>query len=207
MVKKASKKIWLLRRMRSLGVDQYTVAAYWKSEGICHLEYCSPVWSSALTKQQQQQLARVHRRAVAAISGIYAVGEEFEEICSRLGLEADLGRRRLRLAQRFAERTKQTRATRTCSCAWKTHPTHAAEAGSGGSRPAAPRDTCSRPFLTASLLSTQRNCTLEPIIVALHYCTAFNCNIVIKYKESALYIFPCNMVQYVALHFNMFVLR
>ena len=88
-------------------MDKYTVAAYWKGEGLCHLEYCSPVWSSALTKQQQQQLARVHRRAVAAISGIYAVGEEFEEICSRLGLEADLGRRRLRLAQRFAERTAE----------------------------------------------------------------------------------------------------
>ena len=105
MVKKASKKIWLLRRMRSLGVDENTVPAYWKAEGICHLEYCSPVWSSALTKQQQQQLARVHRRAVAAISGTYARGQEFEEICSRLGLEADLGRRQLRLAQRFAERT------------------------------------------------------------------------------------------------------
>ena len=107
MVKKASKKIWLLRRMRNLGVDEYTVAAYWKGEGLCHLEYCSPVWSSALTKQQQQDLARVHRRAVAAISGTYARGEEFEEICSRLGLEADLGRRRLRLAQRFAERTAE----------------------------------------------------------------------------------------------------
>ena len=61
----------------------------------------------ALTKQQQQQLARVHRRAVAAISGTYARGEEFEEICSRLGLEADLGQRRLRLAQRFARRTAE----------------------------------------------------------------------------------------------------
>ena len=57
-VKKASRKIWLLRRMRNLGVDENTIAAYWKTEGVCHLEYCSPVYSSALTKQQQQDLAR-----------------------------------------------------------------------------------------------------------------------------------------------------
>ena len=68
------------------------------------MEYCSPVYNSALTKQQQQVLARVHRRAVAAITGTYVWGEEFKEICSRLGLEADLGQRRLRLAQRFAKR-------------------------------------------------------------------------------------------------------
>ena len=71
-----------------------------------HLEYCSPVYSSALTKQQQQDLARVHRCVVAAITGTYARGEEFEEICSRLGLEADLGQRRLRLAERFAKRVR-----------------------------------------------------------------------------------------------------
>ena len=45
MVKKASRKIWLLRRMRQLGVDQLTIASYWKSEGMCHLEYCSPVYT------------------------------------------------------------------------------------------------------------------------------------------------------------------
>ena len=105
MVMKASRKIWLLRRMRQLGVDQLTVASYWKAEGLCHLEYCSPVYSGALTKQQQRDLARVHRRAVAAITGFHTRGEEFVESCRRLGLEEDLGQRRLRLAQKFAERT------------------------------------------------------------------------------------------------------
>ena len=105
MVKKASKKIWLLRRMRNLDVDEKTIAKYWKSEGLCHLEYCSPVYSSALTKKQEQDLARVHRRAVAAITGTHTRGEEFAVICDRLGLESDLSQRRLRLAQSFAKRT------------------------------------------------------------------------------------------------------
>ena len=49
----------------------------------------------------------MHRRTMAAISGTYVRGEELEEICSLLGLEADLGQRRLRLAQRFAKQTAE----------------------------------------------------------------------------------------------------
>ena len=107
MVKKASKKIWLLRRMRQMGVDQRTIATYWKSEGLCHLEYCSPVYSGALTKQQERDLARVHRRAVTAITGVHSRGEEFVETCQRLGLEDDLSQRRIRLARIFARRTAE----------------------------------------------------------------------------------------------------
>ena len=91
--------------MRNLGVDEKTVTRYWKSEGLCHLEYCSPVYSAALTKKQEQDLARVNRRAVAAITGTHTSGEEFFTICDRLGLESDLSQRRLRLAQAFAKRT------------------------------------------------------------------------------------------------------
>ena len=107
MVKKGSKKIWMLRRMRQLGVDQRTIASYWKAEGLCHLEYCSPVYSGALTKQQERDLARVHRRAVAAITGRHCRGEEFVTACRRLGLEDDLSQRRLRLARDFAKRTAE----------------------------------------------------------------------------------------------------
>ena len=105
MVKKGSKKIWMLRRMRQMGVDQRTIASYWKAEGLCHLEYCSPVYSGALTVQQERDLARVHRRAVAAITGRHCRGEEFVAACSSLGLEDDLSQRRLRLARDFAKRT------------------------------------------------------------------------------------------------------
>ena len=87
--------------MRNLGVDENTVAAYWMAEGICYLKYCSPVQSSALTRQQQQQdLSKVDRRAVAAMTSTYDGGKEFKEIFSCLGLEPGLGQRRFRLAQR-----------------------------------------------------------------------------------------------------------
>ena len=82
-------------------------ASYWKAEGICHLEYCNPVYTGALTQLQQRDLARVHRRAVAAITGRHTRGEEFVENCQRLGLEDDLSQRRLRLAEKFAKRTAE----------------------------------------------------------------------------------------------------
>ena len=65
MTTKASRKIWLLRRMKQLGVDEATITEYWRSEGLVHLEFCAPVWSGGISRQQAQALSRVHRRAVA----------------------------------------------------------------------------------------------------------------------------------------------
>ena len=48
----ATRTIWVLRRMRALGVDQATLVAYWKAEGRVHLELACPVWHSGLTTQQ-----------------------------------------------------------------------------------------------------------------------------------------------------------
>ena len=63
------------------------------------MEYCSPVYSGGLTKQQERDLARVHLRSVAAICGRHCRGEDFVTTCRRLGLEDDLSQRRLRLAR------------------------------------------------------------------------------------------------------------
>jgi hypothetical protein len=103
MTTKASKKLWLLRRMKQLGVDETTITTYWKSEGRCHLEFGVPVWNGAITRGQQRDLQRVQRRAVAAITGCGR--EDYTASCRRLGLEPDLGQRRLRLCRTFARRT------------------------------------------------------------------------------------------------------
>ena len=105
MVKKASKRIWLLRRMKKLGVDEQTMTNYWRSEGLVHLEAASAVWTGGITRAQQGDLSRVQRRAVAALTGRHTRGEEYAGICARLGLESDLVARRRRLATTFARRT------------------------------------------------------------------------------------------------------
>ena len=105
MVGKASKRIWLLRRMRQLGVDENTMTTYWRSEGLVHLEFASAVWSGGISKSQERDLSRVQRRAVAALTGRSTRGEEYAATCVRLGLEPDLAARRRRLATTFARRT------------------------------------------------------------------------------------------------------
>ena len=103
MTEKASSKIWLLRRMKQIGLDEPTITNYWRAEGLVHLEMCAPVWAGGLTQGQEQQLQRVARRAVAAITG--PTREDYSATCLRLGLEPDLGVRRLQLCRRFATRT------------------------------------------------------------------------------------------------------
>ena len=103
MTQRASKKIWLLRRMKQLGVDEPTITTYWRSEGLVHLENCAPVWAGGLNMGQERALQTVARRAVAAITG--RTREEYTATCHRLGLEPDLCVRRLQLCRRFALRT------------------------------------------------------------------------------------------------------
>ena len=68
MVRRTTRTTWVLRRMRSLGVDQTTLIAYWKAEGRVHLEFACPVWHSSLTAAQAQDLERAQRMAMAAIT-------------------------------------------------------------------------------------------------------------------------------------------
>ena len=101
MTKKASSKIWMLRRMKQLGVDENTICHYWKAEGRVHLEAASAVWGSGLTVRQAQDLQRVEHRAVAAFT---SWREDPALSCLRLGLQP-LAARRLKLAKTFAKRT------------------------------------------------------------------------------------------------------
>ena len=99
VIKKASKSIWRLRRMKQLGVDNATLATFWKSEGRVHLEANCPVWAGAITQRQSRALTRVQRKAVATITE-----KEYSRGRVELNLEV-LPDRRLKLAQKFAEKT------------------------------------------------------------------------------------------------------
>jgi hypothetical protein len=101
MTKKASRKIWVLRRMKKLGIDEQTICNFWKAEGRVHLEAGAVAWSSSLTVQQARHLQRVEHRAVAAFS---EKREDPKISCERLGLQP-LNERRQKLALNFAKRT------------------------------------------------------------------------------------------------------
>ena len=102
MVQKASRCTWMLRRMKSLGVDQETLVAFWKAEGRVHLEMACPVWHSGLTVSQARDLDRAQRMAMAAIAGRWEPSHSLQLL--QLGLEP-LTTRRVRICRTFAERT------------------------------------------------------------------------------------------------------
>ena len=101
ITRKASKSIWRLRRMKQLGVDDPTLASFWKSEGRVHLEANCPVWAGAITQRQSRCLSRVQKKAVATITG-----KEYKQGCNDLKLEM-LPERRKQLARKFAAKTVQ----------------------------------------------------------------------------------------------------
>ena len=108
MISKASKTIWVLRRLKSLGVDQATIVEYWKSEGRVHLEMACPVWHSGLTVAQSKSLERVQKVAMAAIT---AWGSSYSQQLLDLNLER-LSVRREMLCKHFAHKTaKKSRHT------------------------------------------------------------------------------------------------
>jgi hypothetical protein len=102
MIGRATKTIWVLRRMKSLKVDEATLVAFWKSEGRVHLEMAAPIWHSSITEAQSRALSRVQRVAMAAITGRWDPSHSGQ--LRRLGLEP-LPERRDRLCKRFAKRT------------------------------------------------------------------------------------------------------
>ena len=85
MIRRASKTTWMLRRMRTLGVDRNTLVAFWKSEGRVHLEMAAPVWHSSLTLAQRKSLERCQRVAMAAIVGFWA--SSLTDQLTELGLQ------------------------------------------------------------------------------------------------------------------------
>ena len=68
LIKKATKKLWILRRMINIGVDEKTVLQFYLSEVRVHLEYGCPVCTGGLTVLQPRDIIeRVQRIALCII--------------------------------------------------------------------------------------------------------------------------------------------
>ena len=102
IVKKAMSKIWVLRRMKQMGVGEKTLTDYWAKEGRAVLELAVPSWHSGLTGRQTAAIERCQRVAVAAISN--CGWQDYDATLARLGL-CRLAERREKLCRTFATRT------------------------------------------------------------------------------------------------------
>ena len=102
IVRRAMSRIWILRRMKQLGVGERILADVWAKEGRSLLELAVPAWHSSLTLKQSAAIERCQRVAVATISG--AGWREYDATLRRLGLTR-LDVRREKLCRTFATRT------------------------------------------------------------------------------------------------------
>ncbi|MCP4985945.1 MAG: reverse transcriptase family protein [Colwellia sp.] len=99
IVRTASYKLYMLRRLRSLGTPGRELCTVYTTFILPTLTYASPVWSSSLTGTQKQQLERVQKRACRIILGpayegysqalstltLPLLSDRFDEALKRLG--------------------------------------------------------------------------------------------------------------------------
>ena len=67
--KKTFKSMWTLRRLNSLGLNNFTILDYYFKEVRVHLKLAVPVWHSGLTLKLAADIERVQRIAVSILMG------------------------------------------------------------------------------------------------------------------------------------------
>ena len=104
IVKAASYKLFMLRRLRSLGAQADDLCTIYLSFILPKLMYASPSWSSSLTITLQRQLERVQKRACRIILGSSYTG--YQDALNTLGLPSLADRHRNTL-RTFAVKLEQ----------------------------------------------------------------------------------------------------
>ena len=102
MCKKAYKNMWVLRRMKNLRLDSFTILDYYFKEVRVHLELAVPVWHSGLTLKLAADIERVQRVAISIVTGQTDVS--YDRMCALMGVKP-LYIRRQELCERFSVKT------------------------------------------------------------------------------------------------------
>ena len=100
--KKAYSKLWAMRRIKSLGLDEFTLLDFYFKEVRVHLELAVPVWHSSLTLRLTADIERVQRVALCIMLG--QTVSHYTQTCTLLGIKP-LYVRHEELCIRFALKT------------------------------------------------------------------------------------------------------
>ena len=98
---KAMKRMWTLRRMKSLNLDENLILDTYIKEIRSILELAVPVWHSGLTVKQVRDIERVQKTALFIILGDSFVN--YEAACTLMAIET-LSIRRKKLCLKFSEK-------------------------------------------------------------------------------------------------------
>ena len=99
MVGTANHKLWFLRRLKILGASHETLVDIYKLFVRQGLLLASPLWSSALSRMNQNQLERIQRQATRVIIGPLPL--DYDQRMALLSLPS-LERHRAQLTRKFA---------------------------------------------------------------------------------------------------------
>ena len=67
IVQKALRNIWVIRRMKKLGFDDFTLIDIYQKEIRSILEFAVPVWSGALTEQDSVRIENIQKKVFKLI--------------------------------------------------------------------------------------------------------------------------------------------
>ena len=87
MIKRANKKIWLLRRMKILRLEADILLDFYCKEVRSILEFGVPVWNSGITGKMREQIERVQKVCISIILCDTKWEISYEVGCTILGIE------------------------------------------------------------------------------------------------------------------------
>jgi hypothetical protein len=104
MVKKANKRLWMLRRLKNLGANSIDLVEVYTKQIRCVLELAAPAWQGSLSQVEKQDLERVQKSACHIILG--ESYSSYRDSLKILGLDP-LESRRNALALKFAVKSEK----------------------------------------------------------------------------------------------------
>ena len=102
IIKKAFKRIWILRRLKSLNATNKQLLEIYKTQVRSSLETAVPLWQSSLTISNKENLERVQKVAFRIIYGSDYVS--YKNACRKANI-IPLAERRNKLCKKFAFKT------------------------------------------------------------------------------------------------------
>ena len=104
MVKRAYKKLWILRRLKALGAGPKELLDLYVKQIRCLLELAAPAWNGSLTRSEIVDIERVQKCALRIIFG--ASYEDYSNALEMSNLDS-LEKRREILCLRFAKKASK----------------------------------------------------------------------------------------------------
>ena len=104
IVKKATSKMWFLRRLKTLGAPRESLLDIYKLFVRSNLEFAVPLWAGAISKKDKRNIERIQKTAAAIILGPQY--SDYDEALEELELET-LDERRVSLSLKFAKNMRK----------------------------------------------------------------------------------------------------